>query len=213
MTLSNIFKDRNEAGEKLAELLSEFKDSNAIVLALPRGGVAVGAAVAKNLHLPLDIIVTRKISASGNPEYAIGAIDIDGNVIWSEDEVINIDRRWLDQEIAREKEEAARRWQTYRGLRDKLTLRGKIAIIVDDGMATGLTMQAAVRYAKKLGAHKIIVAVPIASLSAMTKLKTEAEVRALKIPEPFFSVGQFYADFPQMEDAEVVEILARKHPF
>ncbi|OHA83332.1 MAG: hypothetical protein A2937_00625 [Candidatus Yonathbacteria bacterium RIFCSPLOWO2_01_FULL_47_33b] len=202
-----IFKDRTEAGKKLAEVLGEFKNTNAVVLALPRGGVAVGAEVAHTLNLPLDIIVTRKIGAPGNSEYAIGAIDIEGNGVFNESETANVDKKWLENEIAKEKKEAERRWKEYRGTRGPLDLANKTAIIVDDGIATGMTMKAAVRYAKKLGAQKIVVAVPVASTDSIQELKKEAEVRTLETPALFFAVGQFYKDFPQVEDTQVKSIL------
>src|SRR3989344_2605378 len=202
-----IFKDRTEAGKKLAEVLGEFKNTNAVVLALPRGGVAVGAEVAHTLNLPLDIIVTRKIGAPGNSEYAIGAIDIEGNGVFNESETANVDKKWLENEIAKEKKEAERRWKEYRGTRGPLDLANKTAIIVDDGIATGMTMKAAVRYVKKLGAQKIVVAVPVASTDSIQELKKEAEVRTLETPALFFAVGQFYKDFPQVEDTQVKSIL------
>lgn len=203
-----IFKDRTEAGKKLAEVLSEFKNTNAIVLALPRGGVVVGAEIAQVLDLPFDIIVTRKIGAPGNSEYAIGAIDIEGNGVFNETETTNIDKKWLEDEIAKERREAERRWKEYRGTRGTLNLTSKTAIIVDDGIATGMTMRAAVQYAKKLGAQKVIVAVPVASADSVQEIKKDAEVRTLKTPALFFAVGQFYEDFPQVEDERVIYILA-----
>jgi len=203
-----IFKNRTEAGKKLADVLSEFKDTNAIVLALPRGGVVVGAKVAHALNLPLDIIVTRKIGAPGNPEYAIGAIDIEGNGVFNESEKANVDKEWLKEEIAKEKKEAERRWHEYRGARGPLELMNKTAIIVDDGIATGMTMKAAIRYAKASGAHNVVVAVPVAALDSAQTLKTEAEVRTLETPALFFAVGQFYEDFPQITDEEVISTLS-----
>jgi len=205
-----IFKDRTEAGGKLAEVLGEFKDTNAVVLALPRGGVAVGAEVAHALGLPLDIIVTRKIGAPGNEEYAIGAIDIEGNGVWNEVEKAQVDKAWLEKKVAEEKTEAERRWKEYRGTRGQLDLAGKTAVIIDDGIATGMTMQAAVRYAKKLGAKRVVVAVPVAPPSSLEVIKQEAEVHALKAPGLFFAVGQFYEDFPQVSDKEVIALLSPK---
>ena len=208
MSLPGIFKDRSEAGKKLAKLLHEFKNTHTIILALPRGGVVVGAEVARTLNLPLDIIVTRKIGAPGNPEYAIGAIDIEGNGVFNEAEIANVDREWLENEIAKEKQEAERRWKEYRGKRGPLDLANKTAIIIDDGIATGMTMKAALRYVKKLGAQKIVVAAPVASLSTLAEFKQEVEVRTLENPELFFAVGQFYEDFPQVSDKEVIQALA-----
>ncbi len=208
MSLPGIFKDRSEAGKKLSRLLNDFRDMNAIILALPRGGVVVGAEVARALNLPLDIIVTRKIGAPGNSEYAIGAIDIEGNGVFNEAEIANVDKKWLENEVAKEKQEAERRWKEYRGARGPLELTGKTAIIVDDGIATGMTMKAAVRYAKALGAQNVVIAVPVAPMDSVSELQTEAEVRTLETPALFFAVGQFYEDFPQITDKEVILALA-----
>lgn len=203
-----IFKDRTEAGQKLGELLGDFKDTNAIVLALPRGGVIVGEEVAEALNLPLDIIVTRKIGAPGNDEYAIGAVDINGNGSWNESERTYVDKKWLENKIMAEKNEAERRLKTYRKGRGPLDLKDKTIIIVDDGIATGLTMEAAVAYAKKEGAEKVIVAVPVASADAVRTLRANVKVFVLETPIFFSAVGEWYADFPQVSDREVVEALA-----
>src|SRR3989344_9668152 len=152
-----IFKNRAEAGKKLAEILSDFKNTNAIVLALPRGGVVVAKEVARELGLPLDIIVTRKIGAPGNDEYAIGAIDITGAGVWNEAERAYVDHKWLEHKVESEKKEAIRRFETYRKGMGQLSLKNKTVIIVDDGIATGLTMQAAVAYAKREGALRVVV--------------------------------------------------------
>ncbi len=140
MSSSTIFKDRIDAGKKLAVVLSDFKNTDAIVLALPRGGVVVAKEVAYELGLPLDIIVTRKIGAPGNDEYAIGVIDITGAGVWNEAERAYVDTKWLDQKIESEKKEAMRRFETYRKGMGALNIKNKTIIIVDDGIATGLTM-------------------------------------------------------------------------
>lgn len=207
MDHSTTFKDRTEAGKRLAVLLSELKDTNSTILAIPRGGVIVGKEVADSLKLPLDLIVTRKIGAPGNEEYAIGAIDIDGDGVFNEREVATVDKEWVKQKIAEEQEEAARRWSLYRGTRGPLDLKGKTAIIVDDGIATGLTTKAAIRYAKKLGAQKVVVASPVASPEVAHELEGIAEVRILTLPPLFFAVGQFYQDFPQVSDEEVITMM------
>jgi predicted phosphoribosyltransferase len=207
MSSSIIFKDRSDAGKKLAELLSEFKNTGAIVLALPRGGVVVGQEIAKILRLPLDIIVTRKIGAHGNDEYAIGAIDINGNGIWNEAEREYADPKWLERKVAKEKEEALRRWSAYRKGRGALDLKNKTAIIVDDGIATGLTMQAAVAHAKNAGADKVVVAVPVASSESVRVIKKAADVRVFETPVFFSAIGEWYEDFPQVSDDEVISAL------
>lgn len=205
-----IFKDRQEAGQKLARILEDFKDKNAIVLALPRGGVVVGAEIARSLGLPLDIVVTRKIGSPESEEYAIGAIDVDGDGVWSETEIENINKEWLKSQVEKERQEAQRRLSLYRQGRAFLDIKDKIAILVDDGMATGLTMKAAIKYVKKLGGQKIIVVSPAATKEVIEEIKKEAdEVRVLEVSEFFWAIGQFYIDFPQVEDDEVISILKK----
>lgn len=210
MPIDDIFKDRNEAGQKLAELLQEFKDTNAIVLAIPRGGIVIGKEVAEILNLPLDIIVTRKVGAPMNQEYAIGAVDIDGDCVYNEDALSGIDIHCAELEKEKELKEARRRWELYRAGREPLTLDGKTAIIVDDGMATGMTVQSAVNYAKKLKANRIVVASPVAPPEIVEKLKKEMDLRVLKTPSDFFAIGAFYEDFPQVSDEEVIKIFGSK---
>lgn len=208
MAIFGLFKDRQEAGQKLANILEDFKGKNAIVLALPRGGVVVGAEIAKALDLPLDILVVRKIGSSQSEEYAIGAIDIDGDGVWNEEELKRVNKEWLAQKIQKEKEEVKRRFGLYRQGRAPLDLKGKIAIIVDDGIATGLTIKSAIRYAQKLGAQKVVVASPLAPQETVDDLKKEAdEIRVLGTPAFFFAIGQFYETFPQVDDEEVIKIL------
>lgn len=202
-----IFKNRSEAGKKLAHLLEDLRNADAIILGLPRGGVVVAKEAADALNLPLDIIVTRKIGAPENDEYAIGAIDLDGEGVWNEFERARVDKKWLAEKIEAEKKEAARRWSLYRGSRGPLDLKNRIAIIVDDGIATGLTMRAAVSYAKRICAQKVIVAAPVAAADSVRTLKTETDVRAIETPAFFSAVGEWYEEFPQTTDEEVVRIL------
>lgn len=209
-----IFKDRTEAGKKLAEVLKEFENSEAVVLALPRGGVIVAKEISDTLHLPLDIIVTRKIGAPGNDEYAIGAIDLDGNGVWNEAERAYTDKAWLENKVRAEKQEAERRWETYRKGRGVLDLKDKTVIIADDGIATGLTMRAAVGYAKNHGAAKIIIVAPVASADTTRTLEETADdVRILETPIFFSAVGEWYESFPQIPDHEVIELLSPKTVF
>ncbi|MGB2580435.1 MAG: phosphoribosyltransferase family protein, partial [Minisyncoccia bacterium] len=168
----------------------------------------IGKEVAEALNLPLDIIVTRKIGAPGNEEYAIGAIDIHGNGVWNENERAYVDKRWLENKIKEETREAERRWSTYRKDRGPLELKGKTVIIVDDGIATGLTMQAAVAYARQTDAEKVVVAVPVASIESIGVLKEATEVYVIETPAFFSAVGEWYEYFPQVSDQEVVSMLA-----
>lgn len=206
-----IFKNRVKAGEKLAAALGKFKNAPAtIIIALPRGGVVVGYEAAKTLNLPLDIIVPRKIGAPGNPEFAIGAITETGEGIFDEMTVgaYGITESYLQNEIKKEKAEAVRRLKLYRGTRPPLNLKNKTVILVDDGLATGLTMRAAIKTAKKSGAEKIIVAVPVTSPEAVEIIKKEVdEVIYLEAPAFFGAVGSFYEKFEQTADDEVIDLL------
>lgn len=206
-----VFRDRAAAGRTLAKLLSDSCDISAdLVLALPRGGVPVGAAVAEALRLPLDILVVRKIGYPGNPEYAMGAIATGGIVTINEgidpgsEEIRSAWQRALNEE----KEELRRREKTYRGSRKVREVRNKVVIIVDDGLATGATMAAAVQSVSERGAEKCVVAVPVASREARDRLREIAdEVVCVAVPADFGGVGRFYHDFSQTTDGEVIQLL------
>lgn len=203
------FRDRTEAGQKLAERLMAYKEAkDVLLLALPRGGVVVGVEIAKALNLPLDVIVTRKIGAPENPEYAIGAMAETGELIWNEAERFAHDQKVLQKIVDKEKKEAERRVQAFRSGRELPKMKGKTAIIIDDGVATGLTIRAAVACAKQRHAAKIVLAVPHGAAQSLADLRHEAdEVVALEEPEWYGSVGQYYQEFPQTSDQEVVEML------
>lgn len=206
-----------EAGQKLAEALQKYKNAeNTIILALPRGGVVIGYEVAKKLNLPLDIVVPRKIGAPGDPEFAIGAVGETGEGIFDEMTIgaYGITESYLKNEIKKEKAEAARRLKLYRGSRPPLDLKNKTAIIIDDGLATGLTMRAAVKTVKKLGAAKIIVAVPVTPPEIAELIKKECdEIIYLEAPAFFGAVGSFYDEFGQTTDEEVVDLLKKSDEF
>jgi putative phosphoribosyl transferase len=208
-----IFKNRQDAGKQLSEKLAQYKNnSNTIVLGLPRGGVVVAFEIAQALHLPMDIIVPRKIGAPGNPELAIGAITEDGEGIFDERMILDygVSQDYLTKEIQKEKQEALRRLKLYRGTRSPLHLKNKIALLVDDGIATGATMRAAIKSAKAKDASKIIVAIPTAANDSLEKIKKEAdEVLCLDAPPLFFAIGEFYQDFPQIEDKEVIDLMSQ----
>jgi|SRR3990167_1845317 len=203
-------RDRHDAGQRLATKLKKYKNTNAVVLALPRGGVVVGYEIARALSLPLDIIATRKIGHPSNPEYAIGAVDANGTAVFNEAEIVQIDKRWLEKEIQEQKNEAGRRTKAYRKGKKQLKLSGKTIIIVDDGIATGFTMRLAVKVAKKENPEKIIVAVPVAPPESVDEIKNEGadEVILLEPPEEFRgAVGAHYQEFEQVEDEEVIRLL------
>jgi len=212
-----LFKNRVEAGQKLAKTLGKFKDTeDTIILALPRGGVVVGAEVARELNLPLDIVVPRKIGAPANPEFAIGAITETGVGIFEEMIIgaYGITESYLQNEIKKEKAEAERRLKLYRGTRSPLDLKNKTVILVDDGLATGLTMRAAVKSVKKYSAEKIVVAIPVTSPEAAELVKKEVdEIIYLEAPAFFGAVGSFYQEFGQTTDDEVVNLLKQSENF
>jgi len=204
-----MIQNRYEAGLLLAKKLEKYKATNTVVIALPRGGVVIGRVIADKLLLPLDIVVTRKIGHPLNPEYAIGAVDDSGTVIFNEVEIVSVDKSWLEKEIQKQQNEAKRRVKIYRKGK-KLKLQGKDIIIVDDGIATVFTMQLAVKAMKKENPNKIIVAVPVAPLESIGKIKKEGvdEIVLLKSPEEFLgAIGAHYQEFEQVEDNKVIKLL------
>jgi len=214
------FVDREEAGRLLAEELSQRKiGKDAIILALTRGGVPVGYEVADRLHLPLDVIVVRKLGVPWQPELAMGAIA--GAARFLDDrtvQALGISDEDVDKTIAREQAEMKRREELYRGGKPAPDLHGKSAVLIDDGLATGSTMLAAVRHARSLKPAKLIIGVPVGSEEATARLRSEAdELVCLATPEFFSAVGEWYRDFKQVDDAEVEKLLAesgrrlRKH--
>ncbi|MGD0645591.1 MAG: phosphoribosyltransferase [Candidatus Bathyarchaeia archaeon] len=204
------FVDRVEAGKQLASALGDFPVKNAIVLAIPRGGVVVGNEIAMALNLPLDVIIPRKIGAPDNPELAIGAMTEDGTIIL-DDKLINymeVPLDYIKAESARQKHEIERRLKLYRQNEPYPSLRGLDVIIVDDGIATGSTMKAALASVKNRGAKTVTVAVPVGPPSTLKELRKQADkVVCPYTPEYFSAIGQFYTDFTQITDDEVIQIL------
>jgi predicted phosphoribosyltransferase len=205
-----MFRDREEAGKQLARALDGYRGTDAVVLALPRGGVVVGERVAKGLGLPLDIVVARKVGHPTNPEYAICAVDERGTRLCNEAELKRIDKKWLNQAVEQEQQEAQRRIVLYRGKRAPTAITGKTVIIVDDGVATGLTMRLAVQAVKAQWPKKIVVAVPVVPSDVAQKIKREVEELVVLLPPEEFlgAVGAHYNYFPQVEDAEVIRLLS-----
>lgn len=208
------FKNREEAGQRLAAELTEYAhQEDGIVLAIPRGGVVVGAEVAHRLGLPLDVIIPRKIGAPNQPELAIGAVVIaDSEPIILLDELsirqLMVPQWYIEEETQHQVEEIHRRAHLYREGRPPSPLRGKTAILVDDGIATGYTLRAAVKAVRKQQPSLIVVAVPVAPPDSVARLKAEADrVIALLQPEYLLSVGSWYEDFRQVEDEEVIRLL------
>ena len=202
-----MFKDRIDAGRLLAKAMHEYDGmSDAIVLGIPRGGVIVAAEVARTLGLPLDIVVASKIGAPHNPEFAVGAIDEDGRIVVGA--VADLPTGYLNAVGAERYAEVRRRVGLYRGGRQPLVLLGKTAIIVDDGIATGLTARSAVGFLRARGAARIVVAAPVMPPDTATTLGDIAdEVVALETPWDFSAVGRWYREFAQTDDAEVIAAL------
>lgn len=193
----------------LAEKLGAYKDKNTVVLALPRGGVVVAYEIARALDASLDIIAVRKIGYPGNPEFAVCAVDEKGTLLCDPFQKLLIDKKWLKEETERQQNEAKRRSKLYRVGKEPLPLAGKIVILADDGIATGLTMRLAVRSVKAQSPKKIIVAVPVAPEEAASIIKKEVdEFIVLEPLEEFLgAVGAHYIDFAQVEDGEVIELM------
>ena len=206
-----MFKNRQEAGKLLADKLLNYKDTESIIYALPRGGVVLGAEIADKLNLPLDIIITRKIGHPLNPEYAVCAISENGNVVCNEEEAEKIDENWLSRQSEDELKEAGRRRLLYKTKR--LSTEGKIAILVDDGIATGLTMLAAINEIREQKPMRIVVAVPVMPRDAESKILNVAdESVSLEIPEYFAgAIGSYYEEFGQVSDEEVIELLNKNN--
>jgi predicted phosphoribosyltransferase len=203
-----VFTDRRDAGRRLAAALAHLRDRRPHVLAIPRGGVVVGREVAGLLRAPLEVIIPRKLRAPLNAELAIGAVAEDGAVFVDEGLARGVDQAYLDQEITAQRTEIERRVRVYRGGRSLPRLDGLTAIVVDDGIATGATMIAALRAARGLGPARLVAAVPVAPPDGVARLAREAdEVVCLAAPQAFYAVGQFFEDFTQVEDEEVIALL------
>ncbi|MDA8218752.1 MAG: phosphoribosyltransferase [Dehalococcoidales bacterium] len=205
-----IYENREQAGQQLAGELSEFRGTDTLVLALPRGGVVVGYQVAVRLNLALDVIVTRKIGAPGNPEYAIGAVSETGDVQLNNAEIayLGIPTSYVSEEIAHQRREIERRGALYRGGRGRPNVTGRHVILVDDGIATGFTMFASVRALRSESPAELVVAVPVAPPSTVRTLEAEVDrVVCPSTPEPFMAVGAWYRHFDQVTDEEVRQYL------
>ena len=211
--LRPLFRNRRDAGRRLAAALGPFRESRPIVLALPRGGVPVGFEVAKALAAPLDILLVRKIGAPGHEELGLGAV-VDGHdpqLVLNEELVRAIapPPGYIDAEMQRQLAEIERRRQQYVGDRPPVAVEGRTVIVVDDGIATGATVKAALRGLARNHPARLVLAVPVAPADSVDELSAECdEVLCLATPDPVYAVGPHYRDFRQTEDAEVVRLLA-----
>jgi putative phosphoribosyl transferase len=208
----DVFTDRTEAGRRLAQHLERFKDQQPVVLALPRGGVPVAYEVAKALEAPLDLVLVRKIGAPFQPELAIGAV-VDGErpELVINREVVDeyrIPESYLESERRRQLEEIERRRQLYLTGRPRVPVRDRTAIVIDDGIATGATMEAALHATRRAGPKRLVLAVPVAPPDTLERLRPEVdEVVCLMVPAFLGAIGSFYRDFRQLDDGEVIELL------
>jgi putative phosphoribosyl transferase len=206
-----VFIDRQDAGRQLASELGPLAVERPVIVALPRGGVPIGFEVARALRAPLDILAVRKLGAPGNPELGVGAVAEDGTGVLDPRSagMHGMTQAALDATLALESQELRRRVERYRDGRAPIALSGRIAIVVDDGLATGLTDLAAVRALRKRGARRIIVAVPVGSSEAVAMLAEEADrVVCLEVPPRLLGVGMWYRDFTPVSDEQVVALLA-----
>lgn len=207
-----MWKDREEGGRALVGALAEWKDERPLVLAIPRGAVPMAALVADGLRGDLDVVLVHKIGHPLQPELAVGAVDEEGHVVATEAAALyGVSRPHLESLARAELERLKRRRELYG--RPAADVRGRTAILVDDGIATGATMLAAVKAVRARGAAKVIVATPVASPEAVERLRTEADaVVVIDVPHYFMAVGQFYRDFRQVEDDEVRALLREREP-
>ncbi|WP_413999100.1 phosphoribosyltransferase [Flavobacterium sp. W1B] len=203
-------EDRVEAGLLLSEKLKKYKNSNSVVLAVPRGGVPIGAIIAKNLHLPLDIILSKKIGHPNNKEFAIGAVSIDSMII---DEHPEVPKQYIEKEVIRIRKLLQEKYSLYMNHRKPINIKGKNIIIIDDGIATGNTILASIVMLQKKKPAKIIVAVPVIPYETVKIFEEHTDEFICLIASSYFrGVGGFYNQFPQVEDDEVIEILKHYSP-
>lgn len=203
------FRDRTDAGKKLAQALKQYQNQDGVVYALPRGGVVLGVEVARELGMPLDLLIPRKIGHPQQPEYAIGAVVENGEMVCNQKEVARLDPQWLRQEVEAERQEARRRRELYLGGRAPVSAKDKTAIIVDDGIATGLTMEVAIRDARRREPGRLIVAVPVAPPETAERLAREVDEFVLLDHSLYYlgAVGAYYDYFAQVTDDEVITLL------
>lgn len=208
-----LFRNRVDAGKRLASVLAEkYAGVEGIVYALPRGGVPLGLEVSQALDMPLDLIIPRKIGHPGNPEYAVCAVTEKGELLCDERELAMLDQDWLEQRVRDEVLEAGRRRRHYLAGHAPVPVEGKLAILVDDGIATGLTMRAAISDLKKRRPSQIVVAIPVIPADTALVLQNEVDDVVAILVEPYYrgSVGSYYRDFPQLGDDEVVALLSEE---
>lgn len=207
-----MYRDRREAARRLAEALTHLKGEHPLVLAIPRGGVPMGRVLADALEGELDVVLVRKVGAPGNPEYAIGAVSEDGSV-HLEEAARGCREAWLAREVECQRELIAERRRRYTPVRSPVDPAGRTVVVVDDGSATGATMAAALATLRQRGPARLIAALGVAPPDTLARLKAMAdEVVCPEAPARFGAVGQFFADFGQVEDSEVISLLGQATP-
>jgi putative phosphoribosyl transferase len=206
-----VFRDRAEAGQLLASKLTAYRDDpGGLILALPRGGVAIGYELTLALHVPLDLFITRKLSTPDNPEYAIGALSETGAIYLNPDavEAFHLSHGELEGFIADERREITRRQQLYRNGLPLPPLTGRTVILVDDGIATGATFFATIEAIMELSPRRVVAAIPVAPVDSVARVRSMVdELIVLATPDPFFAVGNYYQNFGQVDDAQVLAYL------
>lgn len=201
-----MFHNREDAANQLITALKQYQHEDAVILAIPRGGVPLGKKISEALRFPLDISLIKKIGHPANKEFAIGAVGLEDEFFTETERTVS--RDYVDEEIDKVREKLQKRYHQYMGDRDPLNLKNKTVIIVDDGVATGSTLLATIQMVQHQDAAKIIVAVPVGAPAAIQKLREAADdVICLKTPPDFRAVGQFYENFEQVNDQEVIEML------
>ena len=209
---ATMFTDRRDAGRQLAGRLSGYRDGGGIILALPRGGVPVGYEIARSLRVPLDVLVARKLGAPGQPELALGAV-APGGVRMLNDRVVRelgVSDDWIEAVTESELDEVGRRMRRFRGVRPEPEIRDRTVILVDDGIATGMTVRAAIQSIREQAPRRIILAVPVCAEIIADALASEVdELFCLRTPPDLWAIGLWYESFHQLEDEEVVDLLER----
>jgi putative phosphoribosyl transferase len=209
-----LFEDRGDAGRRLAEQLAPYAEERPVVFALPRGGVPVGAEVSRSLGAPLEVIVSRKLGAPGQPEFGIGAVALGGVRVLNERAVraLGIEEDYLEMVSARELAEAERRLMLFRGDRPYPDLEGRTAIVVDDGLATGVTARAALLALRRMNPQRLVLAIPVCASQTAKLLRSETDdLICLLAPTDLEAVGLWYRNFEQTSDEEVIRLLEQAH--
>lgn len=206
-----IFQDRTEAGQLLAKELQLKAGEDVLIIALPRGGVPLGAEIAQALQAPLDLVITRKIGAPFNPEYAIGSLAEKSEPLLNKQETDKLSEEWLEEAVAEGRKEIARRQEMYFENHMRHSIKGKTVILVDDGIATGFTILAAIEEIQKQDPKKLVIAIPVMPKEMALQLRKKVdEVVSLRIPDHYLgSVGAYYKEFQQLSDREVRHLLAQ----